>query len=770
MFVHSAKGPARAANIGVDTCAEPRRGSVLRLLFNRAKGPARAANIGVDTCAEPRQGSVLRLLLAALGLAATLTAQIQLTTVEDIIYRADGQRFDGYAQIEWRSFLASDQSSITAYSKTVRVVNGVLKVKLTPTTTASAGAYYLVKYTINGRLQNTEYWAVGPSTVTLKLKDVRLAGPPAGGASVVTGTAGPVQLVDVVGLADELAARPRKGLAYSPSGAAVVNSIGELETASGQPSDCVRVDGTSGPCGSGGGGATFIDGETPAGLINGSNATFTLTNAPNPASSLQLYRNGVLQKSGSDFALVNNTVTFAAPSTPQLSDVLVAGYRLGSGGSVSGQAGGALTGFYPSPSIAPGAVANLHISNTAAISETKLALNFPTHTNTNDPSAAQKAALIGSAGVPSNANRYVTDQDPRLSDARTPASHALLSGSHFDTNPGSATRGDILVGQGATPTLWSRLPLGAANRCLISNGSDVVWNACLFTGFPAGSLPFVDSNGNLAHNNTRLLWDNSARRMGVGTGSPTSTLTVYDSAAGEGKTRINVRAGQDQQTTPLQSWQDSSGADLATLDSDGSLQTKSVKATTSVTQAAWQETGSPADPASTPDGAAWYNSAEKARRTAEGSQIHSGPQIVCSINGSSTDSTTQALLGRCRIPAALLRPGDRFEVLFDLSHEGTVAGFTYAVNWGSASLDSRTGTAAETRIAGRAEVVPQGTSIFWSRMSWGSAAALQAAASSATVTAGEVLVEVQGQMASATTETVTLRSLTVLRLPNQSNP
>ena len=40
------------------------------------------------------------------------------------------------------------------------------------------------------------------------------------------------------------------------------------------PGECVRVDGTAGPCGSLGPG--FVDGETPAGLISGTNAVFTL--------------------------------------------------------------------------------------------------------------------------------------------------------------------------------------------------------------------------------------------------------------------------------------------------------------------------------------------------------------------------------------------------------------------------------------------------------------------------------------------------------------
>lgn len=45
------------------------------------------------------------------------------------------------------------------------------------------------------------------------------------------------------------------------------------------------------------------------------------------------------------------------------------------------------------------------------------------HDNINDPTTYEKAALSGTEGSPSDTNRYVTDADTRLSDARTPVSH-----------------------------------------------------------------------------------------------------------------------------------------------------------------------------------------------------------------------------------------------------------------------------------------------------------------------------------------------------------
>lgn len=71
----------------------------------------------------------------------------------------------------------------------------------------------------------------------------------------------------------------------------------------------------------------FVDGEMPAGVMNGVNAIFTLANAPNPAASLQLFRNGQKMTAGMGFALAGKTITFIAPQIPGAGDVLEACYR-----------------------------------------------------------------------------------------------------------------------------------------------------------------------------------------------------------------------------------------------------------------------------------------------------------------------------------------------------------------------------------------------------------------------------------------------------------
>jgi hypothetical protein len=75
-------------------------------------------------------------------------------------------------------------------------------------------------------------------------------------------------------------------------------------------------------------GVGFVDGETPAGTVNGVNNLFTLTQSPNPAASLALYRSGVKLRSVADYSISGNTVTFVFGHVPQTGDILQCYYRV----------------------------------------------------------------------------------------------------------------------------------------------------------------------------------------------------------------------------------------------------------------------------------------------------------------------------------------------------------------------------------------------------------------------------------------------------------
>jgi len=285
-----------------------------------------------------------RSFFAAAFLAIAAFADPPLTTIQDVLYKADGTRFTGTLTISWTSFEAIDRSAIATQVTTVSVTDGNLRVQLVPTTTATPTAKYLVKYNSDGRIQFSETWAVPSSTAPLRVRDVRVASSlSAATAGADTGTTNPLQESDVTGLVADLGARPLKGPGYAAGRVAVVNPSGMMESAVGNASDCVHVDGSSGPCG--GSQPGFYDGDSPSGIVDGANTNFALSATPSPASSLAVYRNGILQKSTQDYTASGNAIQFVAASTPQPGDTLLASYRL----AISDDSGAAQT--FPSSQV-----------------------------------------------------------------------------------------------------------------------------------------------------------------------------------------------------------------------------------------------------------------------------------------------------------------------------------------------------------------------------------------------------------------------------------
>ena len=109
-------------------------------------------------------------------------------------------------------------------------------------------------FSLWNRYQFNQVWAVPPSSIPLKVSAVLLSsgtvvGGSGGGAGAQTGT---IPISSVIGLTSALSVLPIEGVGYAPGLAAVINASGQLAGASGNLGDCVKVDGSSGPCGGGG--------------------------------------------------------------------------------------------------------------------------------------------------------------------------------------------------------------------------------------------------------------------------------------------------------------------------------------------------------------------------------------------------------------------------------------------------------------------------------------------------------------------------------------
>ncbi|MES1257589.1 MAG: hypothetical protein ABUS51_04130 [Acidobacteriota bacterium] len=264
------------------------------------------------------------LFLTIAALCGVALAQPALTTIQDTLFRADGTRFSGTITIRWSTFDVNNTGTVVQQSKVVQVQNGNLQVQLAPNAGVQPPANtYTVQYQSDGLEQFAETWTVPVTSQALRVADVRTGMVTSSTASA--GNSTPIVESAVVGLVADLANRPVKGAGFGTGSVAVINQNGQIETVVGNIGDCVYTDGTAGPCG--GQASSFFDAETPGGLVDGTNNTFTLANPPS-GSSLMMFRNGMYMKAGQDYTLTDSTIQFLPGAVPVPMDTLVASYRI----------------------------------------------------------------------------------------------------------------------------------------------------------------------------------------------------------------------------------------------------------------------------------------------------------------------------------------------------------------------------------------------------------------------------------------------------------
>jgi hypothetical protein len=131
---------------------------------------------------EERKKAVVPVWRAALGLLAVavailpprMSAQIQTTTVQGTVYRADGTPAGGTLLLNWPAFTTPQNQAVAAGTMSAPIgADGYVSVNLTPNAAAlPTGTYYTAVYHLNDGTVNQEYWVV-PSAGNASIASVR---------------------------------------------------------------------------------------------------------------------------------------------------------------------------------------------------------------------------------------------------------------------------------------------------------------------------------------------------------------------------------------------------------------------------------------------------------------------------------------------------------------------------------------------------------------------------------------------------------------------
>jgi hypothetical protein len=259
-------------------------------------------------------GSMALRALLMIHVILLIAPQCHATRIEDEV-SFSGELFNGWMSV-------GKVGSSPAPMLVVLVVNGQLSIDLPNEAETTLTGLFRAEY--SGKNVNLwETWSVPVSKTPLRRRNIII--PSGNGNNRGWTRSATISETGVTNLTEDLANRPEKGPGFGTSGVAFVNANGQLETVAGDAGECVLLDGTAGSCGQV---PTYVDAETPAGQVDGTNPTFTLANCPD-GSSLMLFRNGLYMKAGFDYALSGQIITFVPGAIPQLSDTIIASYRIG---------------------------------------------------------------------------------------------------------------------------------------------------------------------------------------------------------------------------------------------------------------------------------------------------------------------------------------------------------------------------------------------------------------------------------------------------------
>ena len=113
---------------------------------------------------------VLSLMLAT----STIYAQVTTTTVQGVVYRADGTAATGTLIVIWPAFSTANNQAVAAGNTTVAIgQDGFVSLNLAPNAGSSpAGSYYTAIYHLSDGTVNKEYWVI-PAAASASIVSVR---------------------------------------------------------------------------------------------------------------------------------------------------------------------------------------------------------------------------------------------------------------------------------------------------------------------------------------------------------------------------------------------------------------------------------------------------------------------------------------------------------------------------------------------------------------------------------------------------------------------
>jgi len=249
----------------------------------------------------------LQLASAQQSGAQIRTSIASLSTIRDVIYNPDDrQPFNGTITIEPQHFARSSPPTLV-----VPVVDGMFSVTLLPVDMdSSPSAVYSATFAPRGSGSRwVEIWHVSRSS-RLSLSDVRVS-------QLTTASHGsadpelnsdravalPIPITDVAGLSNALNSVINSLTILSSTAASITASVGAIQN------------------------AQLIRGEVPNGVINGTNASFTLANPPNPGT-LSVSLNGTKLAANRDFSVSGTSLVLATGAVPSVGDLLSADYAI----------------------------------------------------------------------------------------------------------------------------------------------------------------------------------------------------------------------------------------------------------------------------------------------------------------------------------------------------------------------------------------------------------------------------------------------------------